>query len=267
MKIIRSTWRNQLMELVENTKKSIKIISPFLKEDIITELLLKKQTQTKIEFITSFKFSNYCTTQTDFSVFKIVSGVGGKIKVHSGINANIYIFDDKKAIISSGNLSENGLSKNYEYGILLEDKTLVSEVIADYNDLSKHQDTRILKKNEIDLLEKMITQIFKSVNYKKTKFSKSEIELIRNTNDVAEVPIDALTSVFEGWQLEVFNCINLTQHQIFTIDDLNLFENHLKKLFPNQKNIIDKMKFQLDYFVELGLILPFENEVYKKLWK
>ena len=267
MKIIRSPWRNELMELVENTKKSIKIISPFIKEDIIKEILLKKQNQTKIEIITSYKFSNFCLTQSDFSVIKLVNEVGGKVKVNPYLNANIYLFDDKKAIISSGNLTENSLSTNYEYGILLEDKIAVSEVVSDYNDLSKHENTRVLKKNEIELLEKMILQIFKANNYKKTKYSKTEIDIIRNTSDVAEVPFDALSSVFEGWQLEVFNCINLTQYQIFSIEDLNLFENHLKKLFPSQKNITDKIKIQVDYFVELGLIFPFENSIFKKLWK
>lgn len=255
------------MELVENTKKSIKIISPFIKEDIIKEILLKKQNQTKIEIITSYKFSNFCLTQSDISVIKLVNEVGGKVKVNPYLNANIYLFDDKKAAISSGNLTENSLSTNYEYGILLEDKIAVSEVVSDYNDLSKHENTRVLKKNEIELLEKMILQIFKANNYKKTKYSKTEIESIRNTSDVAEVPFDALSSVFEGWQLEVFNCINLTQYQIFSIEDLNLFENHLKKLFPSQKNITDKIKIQLDYFIELGLISPFEKGIYKKLWK
>lgn len=267
MKIIRSPWKNELMELIENTKKSIKIISPFLKEDIIKELLSKKQKQVKVEIITSFKFSNYCTTQSDFFVFKIINETGGRIKINPQINANIYIFDDKKVIISSGNLSANGLLKNYEYGILLEDKTIVAEVVSDYTELYKHENTRVLKKNEIELLEKMVTQIFKSNNYKKTKYDKVEIEIIRNTSDVAEVPIGALSSVFEGWQLEVFNCINLTQYQIFTIEELNLFDTHLKKLFPSQKNITDKIKIQLDYFIELGLILLLENGIYKKLWR
>ena len=267
MKIIRSPWRNELMELVENAKKSIKIISPFVKETIINELLINKQKQTKIELITSFKFSNFCLTQSDFSVFKIINEAGGKVKINPQLNANIYIFDDKKVIISSGNLSDNGLTNNYEYGILLDDKTLVAEAVSDYNDLSKHEHTRILKKAETELLEKLITQIFKANSYKKTKFLKNEIDIIRNTCDVAEVSIDALSSGFEGWQLEVFNCINLTQYQIFTIEELILFENHLKKLFPSQKNIVDKMKIQLDYFIELGLILPFKNGIYKKLWK
>jgi PLD-like domain/Dam-replacing HTH domain len=267
MKIIRTPWEKDLMELVENAKKSIKIVSPFIKENVINQLILKKQSQTKIELITSFKFSNFCTGQSDLSVFNKIIQVGGKVKINSQLNANVYIFDDKKAIISSGNLSHNGLINNYEYGILVDDKTLILEIVSDYNAIAKKDKTRAVKKVEIELLEKIISQVFKANNFKKSKYTKNEIEIIRNTYDVVEVPIDSIRTVFQGWQLEVFNCINLTQYQIFTIEELNFFENHLKKLFPSQKNILDKIKIPLDYFIELGLILPFENEIYKKLWK
>ncbi len=267
MKIIRSPWRNELMELVENAKKNIKIISPYIKENIINQLLLKKQNQAKLEIITSFKFSNFCSEQSDLSVFNRIIEIGGKMKINSQLKANIYIFDDKKAIISSANLSDEGVDKNFEYGILVDDKTLVSEIVSDYNALAKHENTRIVKKTEIEILEKIIAQISKANNFKKTKFSKQEVAILRNTSDVVEVSIDAIRSVFQGWQLEVFNCINLTQYQIFTVEELYLFENHLKKLFPTQKNILPKIKIQLDFFIELGLIALLENGIYKKLWK
>ncbi len=267
MKIIRSPWRKELMELVVNAKKSIKIVSPFIKENTIIEILSKKQSQVKIELITLFKFSNFCSSQSDLSALNKINEIGGKAKIHPQLNANYYLFDDKKALILSGSVIEKGLLDNYEYGILIDDKMLISEIVADYNALIKHENTRVVKKAEIEIIEKMVAQVFKANNYKKTTFSKQEISIIRNTHDVAEVPIDSIRSVFQGWQLEVFNCINLTQHQIFTTQELNSFENHLKKLFPTQKNIPDKIKIQLEYFIELGLILPFVNGIYKKLWR
>lgn len=267
MKIIKTPLANELMELVENTKKNIKIVTPFIKENIYNQLLAKKQNQVKIELITTFKFSNFCSTQSDLSVLSKINATGGKVRINPELNANIYIFDDKKAIISSANLTDIGFHNNYEYGILIEDKILVSEIMADYHVLLKDEKTRIIKKIEIEIINKMIQQAYKLNNYKKSKFSNPEIDLIRNTCDVVEVPVDAIRSVFQGWQQEVFNCINLTQYQIFTVDDLNLFENHLKKIFPTQKNILDKIIVQLDYFIELGLILRLENGIYKKLWR
>ena len=255
------------MELVENTKKNIKIVTPFIRESVYRQLLTKKQNKVKIELITTFKFSNFCSTQSDLSVLRNLIETGGKVRVNPELNANIYIFDDKKAVISSANLMEQNSELSHAYGMLVDDKILVSEIVADYNILLKEEKTRVVGKIEIELLEKIIQQIYKLNGYKKTKYTKNEIDILRNTCDVAEVPVEAISSVFQGWQQEVFNCINLTPYQIFTIDDLYLFENHLKKLFPTQKNIQSKIAAPLNYFVELGLILQFENGIYKKLWR
>jgi hypothetical protein len=267
MKIITTPWKNELIELVSNAKKSIKIISPFVKENVCQELLSKKQSQTKFELITSFKFSYFCSGQSDIMVFDKITSVNGKVKIHPLLNANIYIFDDKKVIISSGNLSNLGLLENYQYGIYLDEKSEVEKVISDYNTIVKHEDTRAVKKADFEIIKKMLFAAHKNTNQKKLKLSAFEIEHIKETFDVVDVPTDAITSVFEGWQLEVFNCINLTQQSVFALEEVNLFENHLKKIFPSQKNIPDKIEIQLKYFIELGLIDSLGNGFYKKLWR
>jgi Dam-replacing HTH domain/PLD-like domain len=267
MKIITTPWKNELLELVSNAKKTIKIVSPFVKENIVRELLEKKQGQTKIELITTFKFSYFCSGQSDLGAIEKILAINGKIKIHPHINANIYIFDDKKVIVSSGNLSDRGLLNNYQYGIYLESKAEVENVISDYNIISKHEETRTVKKADIEINRRMLLAAHKNLNQKKLKLSVFEIEHIKETFDVVDVQIDAINSVFEGWQLEVFNCINLTQQSVFSLEEVNLFENHLKKIFPSQKNIFDKIEIQLKYFIELGLIDSLGNGFYKKLWR
>lgn len=267
MKIITTPWKNELLELVSNAKKSIKIITPFIKENVCQEILLKKQSQTKIEIITSFKFSYFCSGQSDLTAIDKITSVNGKVKIHPRLNANIYIFDDKKVVVSSGDLTNRGLLENYQYGIYFDEKLEVEKVILDYNIIAKHEETRVIKKADFEIIKKMILTAHKNINQKKLKLSAFEIEHIKETFDVVDVPIDAITSIFEGWQLEVFNCINLTQQSVFALEEVNLFENHLKKIFPSQKNIPDKIEVQLKYFIELGLIDSLGNGFYKKLWR
>ena len=267
MRIIKTPWKNELIELVSNAKKSIKIISPFIKENVCEEVLSKKQSQAKFELITTFKFPYFCSGQSDLSVFEKIVSVNGKIKINPKVHANIYLFDDKKAIISSSNLSEQGLLNGYNYGIFLDEKAMVEQVLEDYNVMAKHEETRAVKKVEIEIFMKMLMPIHKNINQKKLRLSNTEIENIKETFDVVELPMDSVTSVFEGWQLEVFNCINLTQQQVFKLEEVNLFENHLRKIFPSQKNIPDKIELQLKYFVELGLINDLGAGFYKKLWR
>lgn len=267
MKIITTPWKNELLELVSTAKKSIKIITPFIKENVCQELLSSKQSQAKFELITSFKFSHFCSGKSDLSAFDIITAANGKIKINPRIHSNIYLFDDKKAIISSANLSNSGLLNNFEYGILLYDKIMVADVVEDYNIIAKHEETRVAKKAEIEIIKKMLLPIQKNTTQKKLRLSKFEVDHIRETFDVADAPADAIATVFEGWQLEVFNCINLTQQQVFTLEEVNLFENHLKKIFASQKNIPEKIEIQVKYFTDLGLIDSLSNGFYKKLWR
>ena len=267
MRIITTPWKNELLELVSTAKKSIKIISPLIKENICQELILLKQSQTKFELITTFKFPNFCSGKSDLSAFDTLMHANGKIKINPRIHSNIYLFDDKKAIVSSANLSETGLMNNFEYGIIFEDKILVAHVLEDYNSIAKHQETRPVKKAEIEIIQKILFPIQKNTTEKKLRLSKFEVDHIKETFDVVDAPVDAISAVFEGWQLEVFNCINLTQQQVFSLEEVYLFENHLKKIFPSQKNIPEKIEIQLKYFIDLGLINFLESGFYKKLWR
>jgi HKD family nuclease len=267
MRIITTPWKNELLELVSTAKKSIKIISPFIKENVCQELLLTKQSQAKFELITCFKFSHFCSGKSDLSAFDTILTANCKIKINPRIHSNIYLFDDKKAIIASANLSDAGLLNNFEYGIFLDDKIMVADVLEDYNIIAKHEETRAVKKAEIEIIKKMLLPIQKNTTQKKLRLSKFEVDNIRETFDVADAPADAIATAFEGWQLEVFNCINLTQQQVFTLEEVNLFENHLKKIFPWQKNIPEKIEIQVKYFTDLGLINFLGDGFYKKLWR
>jgi len=267
MRIITTPWKNELLELVSTAKKSIKIISPLVKENICQELILSKQSQTKFELITTFKFSHFYSNKSDLSAFETLMAANGKIKINPRIHSNIYLFDDKKAIITSANFSDYGLLNNFEYGIFLEDKILVAQVLEDYNIIAKHQETRAVKKAELDIIQKILMPIHKNTTERKLRLSKFEVDHIKETFDVVDAPIEAISAVFEGWQLEVFNCINLTQQQVFTLAEVNLFENHLKKIFPSLKNIPEKIEIQIKYFLDLGLINFLGDGFYKKLWR
>jgi len=65
----------------------------------------------------------------------------------------------------------------------------------------------------------------------------------------------------------VFNCVNLISKQVFTLNDINKFENHLKKIYPSNKHIKDKIRQQLQLLRDLGLIEFLGSGKYRKLWK
>ena len=55
-----------------------------------------------------------------------------------GLHAKVYVADDHTAIITSGNMTNNSLHQNYEYGIRIHDSRVVRTIardLTDYGDL------------------------------------------------------------------------------------------------------------------------------------
>lgn len=264
MKIITTPWKNELLDLVSNSTKSIKITSPFVKENICNELLSKKQIQTKFELITSFKLPNFHSGSLDLSALDSIIEANGTVKNFSKLHSKIYLFDDKKVIITSGNLTNGGLINNYEYGIYSDDRLFVSKVVSDFDSISKNENTGIVKKSDIDTVREILSKLPTVVSQKLPKYA---IETPEERFDILEIPNNSITSTLNGWKLEVFNCANSIPNQIFTLNEINKFEGSLRKIYPSNKHITDKIRQQLQYLRDLGLIEFLGNGQYKKLWK
>jgi Dam-replacing HTH domain/PLD-like domain len=264
MKIITTPWKSELMELVSNSTESIKITSPFVKENICNEVLSKKQTQTKFELITSFKLPNLHSGSLDLSALDSIIEANGIVKNFPRLHSKIYLFDDKKVIITSGNLTNGGLISNYEYGIYSDDKLFVSKVALDFDNISNNENTGIVKKSDINVVKEILSKVPKAISQKLPKY---DIETPEEIFDVLDIPNNSITSSLSGWKLEVFKCVNSIPNQFFSLREVNEFESNLKKIYPSNNRVKDKIRQQLQYLRDLGLIEFLGNGQYKKLWK
>lgn len=264
MQILKTPWKKNLLELVAQSKKSIKITSPFVKENICNELINVKNKNTKIELITSFKLMNIYSGSLDLSGLETVIQNNGVVKNFPKLHSKIYLFDDQKVIISSGNLTNGGLINNYEYGIFTEDKEFVSTVVDDYYEISNNDNVGKVKQKDIDTVRKIITKINDSDSFKLPKF---KLETPEEKFDIIEISNDILLSSLSGWKLEVFKCVESLPNQTFTLKEINKFEPYFKKIYPSNKHINDKIRQQLQNLRDLGLIEFLGNGNYKKLWK
>ncbi len=264
MKILKTPWKNNLMELVSQSKKSIKITSPFVKENICNELLSFKNEGTKLELITSFKLMNIYSGSLDLSGLENIINCNGIVKNFPKLHSKIYLFDDEKVIITSGNLTNGGLLNNFEYGIYTENAEIVLNVVNDFSSISSNENIGRIKLTNIYDVRKILAKIPKIESIKLPNF---EIEFPDEKYDIMEIEEGVLTSSLKGWKLEVFKCIQSIPNQIFSLKEINKFETHLKNIFPSNQHITDKIRQQLQYLRDLGLIEFLGNGQYKKLWK
>lgn len=264
MEIITTPWKNRFLDLISNSKKSIKITSPFVKENICDDILKVKQSNASFELVTSFKLMNIHSGSVDIEGLEKIINNNGIVKNFSTLHAKIYLFDDKEVVITSGNLTNGGLLHNYEYGIYTKDKHIVTKTITDFNLISQNENVGNIKLTDIVAVRDLLSKIPKSDRIKLPKY---KIETPEKYLDIIELDNNIITSSLKGWKLEVFKCVNTISKQIFTLDEINKFENQLKIAYPSNNNILPKIRQQLQYLRDLGLLEFLGNGEYRKLWK
>jgi phosphatidylserine/phosphatidylglycerophosphate/cardiolipin synthase-like enzyme len=101
MKVIKNPWKKTFLDLVSESNNSIKITSPFVKFAICDELLKLKKEKVSLDLITSFKLPNIYGGSLDLKALSAIISQNGTITNFSSLHAKIYIFDDRKAVITS----------------------------------------------------------------------------------------------------------------------------------------------------------------------
>lgn len=261
MKLLKTPWKYDFLDLVKNSKQKIRISSPFIMENICDEIITYKNEKSKIDLITSFKILNLYSGSLDINGIEKLINIDTTVKNHSRLHAKIYVFDDKKAIISSGNLTNGGLVNNYEYGIFLDEKAIVYQIIEDFEILSNNSTTGTIKLSDIHTIRKIISKIPKSTKIDIPKFS------LEKTNEVISINVNDIATNLNGWKKQVFIFVDKIENQVFSLNDIYKYEVQLSNLYPNNKNIKDKIRQQLQILRDLGLIEFLGNGEYKKLWK
>ena len=73
--------------------------------------------------------------------------------------------------------------------------------------------------------------------------------------------------VLTGWQLDLFRCLERIPSNTFDIADVYRFAPDLQKKHPSNKHIREKIRQQLQYLRNFGLV-EFRGEgAYRKLWQ
>ncbi len=263
MRIFTNPWKKDFLNLVKDAQKSIKITSPFVKENICREVFDIKDKQTTFELITSFKLANVFSGSIDLSGIEYVLDNNGIVKNYPRLHSKLYLFDENKAVITSGNLTNGGLLTNFEYGILIDNEELIANISNDFNNLSNSSITGIIKKEHILKANEILSKIPK-LNL--PKIPVIEIETPETTFDTIHNATNSIFSSLTGWKLDVFNCLITINKQEFTLSEVYFFEKKLAVMYPNNRNIKAKIRQQIQFLRDLGLIEFLGNKRYKKLW-
>ncbi len=126
MRIIHGNWKSEIHEFNLKKKKRLRIVSPFIKEPTIRELL-KATKPENIEVITRFNLDNCYDGVSDLSALRFLLNRGAVVQGIKGLHSKLYIYGGDRAIITSANLTQAGLKSNHEFGCVFEDPETVAE--------------------------------------------------------------------------------------------------------------------------------------------
>lgn len=263
MRTIKNPSYDLIFSLINDSKKSIKITSPFIKENVVSSLFKNINNNVAVSLITSFKLMNYYLKVSDLSALEFILNLNGTISNFQKLHSKIYIFDDKIAIITSGNLTNGGLLNNYEYGVLIEEEKYLHSIVYDFDLLVNHELTGQISIGEINQAKNIIS---KAPKHDKIVLPEVEIQQKSEEIEIFTGGVDSIVSSLRGWNLKVFECLLRISGLDFTLADIYVFIPYLQKLFPENKNIEAKIRQQLQILRDIGLVEFLGQGRYKKLW-
>jgi len=106
--VIKNPWVSEFKNLLKHAEKEVLLASPFIKHDIAGLIADLVKPSVKTRYLNSFKLTNFYQGSSDLSALKLLLGKGVSIKSHHQLHAKIFIFDSKRAVITSSNLTNGG---------------------------------------------------------------------------------------------------------------------------------------------------------------
>ena len=269
IEIIKNPSTEIFLNLVRTSNEQL-LSSPFIKSNMAQMILDNKPQTANVSLITSYKLTNFYRNSSDLYALKLF--IQSKIPVRNfpKLHAKTYIFDSRRAIITSANLTMGGFKNNYECGVLIDDAKTVSDLKSDFLTIFKDEErVSVVTEEIVSITEEILNKIPKE---KKVKFEKSEKDLFPERvyeaeDDLYDAGVETITRTLSGWRLDIFNIISQIPANIFNLEQAYIYKNQLQKMHPENLNIEAKIRQQLQELRDLGLIEFMGKGIYRKLWK
>jgi len=269
VEIITNPSTGIFLDLVRTSEEQL-LASPFIKANVAQMILANKPPEAKIFLLTSYKLTNFYRNSSDLIALKYF--IEGRIEVRNfpALHAKTYIFDSERAVITSANLTLGGLQSNYECGVLIQDRDTVTRLKCDF--LQIFADEEKVSKVTAEIISISEDIIAKVPKEKRIKFEKSEKDLFpvvsyEPEDDLYDGGVRTIANTLSGWRLDTFNILSKIPTNIFKLEQVYAYQQHLRGLHPENRYIKAKIRQQLQELRDLGLIEFLGGAVYRKLWK
>jgi phosphatidylserine/phosphatidylglycerophosphate/cardiolipin synthase-like enzyme len=142
--LLSGPWDAQFADLLGTAEEFLLLASPFITRRVTTwtgNRLSKNaySAQMRIVCLTNFRVDSILSGSLELDgIIEMGRAFQNFSVIHiPSLHAKVFIADEKRAIITSGNLTDGGLSRNCEYGVSIRVPRLVKEARHDFEGYAK----------------------------------------------------------------------------------------------------------------------------------
>ena len=135
VRTLSSPWDTTFSELVESATNHLLLLSPYISRKPLDSLLTTISRRNRLatihlQVVTDLSAASLAAETIDVvGLQRTLTEIPNASLTHlPRLHAKVYIADGRLAVVTSGNLTEGGLSRNYEFGLRIHDSALVVEI-------------------------------------------------------------------------------------------------------------------------------------------
>ena len=132
-RLVDNDWGRELQRALRADSSQLRIVCPFIKSGALSCLLTLKPERTRV--ITRFNLDEFALGVSDVGTLGTLLGHGAEVRGIRNLHAKMYLFGESTAIITSANLTDAGLDRNPELGIVTEDPAAITNCVDYFNAL------------------------------------------------------------------------------------------------------------------------------------
>jgi hypothetical protein len=126
-KIIQTPWLNYLCNFVKDTKDELLIVAPFFSSEIVRKIVKYAGEGVELHFLLGASPRGIAAGTSDYEALIFLHEMSSQkhitIKNIPNLHGKVVISDGTRAIVSSSNLTREGLQRNIEFGAELDRDT------------------------------------------------------------------------------------------------------------------------------------------------
>ncbi|HPW40986.1 MAG TPA: phospholipase D-like domain-containing protein [Bacillota bacterium] len=256
IKITTQPIYDEFLQMCADARQNIMLCAPFVKREIVDDIFSATDRRLSMQLITNINLQSFHRRASDLgAIEKFISN--GLVYNCTTLHAKLYIFDNKKCLITSANLTTSGLRKNLECSMLTDNLDLVDSSVYEYNSIIKDNRVGRITLQSISDIGKILEKIppVQKIAYPQFDLSATY-----------ESDINSIAKSLAGWRKSVFIILNSMQEDTFSSQEVKFIAEQLKEAYPENHNREAKVRQILQQLRDTGLIEFTSPGIYRRLW-